>query len=228
MIGAQKLTAQMRTLQLRRSGNSVALLAGVNLDQATVLEAPVRIEGNTHVHESRIGCYSYIGEGSFVSGADIGRFCSGARGLTLGASGHHLDRATTHTFPLLPDDGGFVDHPGLSVERLHIGHDVWIGCNAIILSGLTVGNGAVIAAGAVVTRDVPDYTIVAGVPARTIRLRCSESLASRLSALAWWEWPRDVLQENIGLFQEPLDDRVIDELERVPESIGDSHQPTSM
>lgn len=220
MMGTQRLGPLIRAWRLQKDGNNIGLFTGVDIDAATTLEAPVRVERDTYIRESRIGCYSYIGVGSFVLSADIGKFCSGARGLTLGASGHHLDRATTHTFPWLPVDGGFVDRPGLLVERVHIGHDVWIGCNAIILSGLRIGNGAVIGAGAVVTRDVPDYAVVGGIPAKTIRLRYTGELAARLSALSWWEWPHEVVRENVGLFQLPLDGQVVQRLERVAESIS--------
>jgi virginiamycin A acetyltransferase len=219
VLGGLRLAAAIRAVRLRREGNNIKLFAGVDIDAVTELETPVRVERNTVVHASRIGCYSYIGERSFVLAADIGRFCSGAQGVILGASGHPLDRVTTHTFPWHPADGGFVDSTGLSVERLRIGHDVWVGCNAVVLSGITVGNGAVIAAGAVVTRDVPDYAIVAGVPARLIRFRYSELLLTPLKALSWWEWPDEVLRKHVSLFQAPLNKHVIEELQRVAETI---------
>jgi acetyltransferase-like isoleucine patch superfamily enzyme len=210
----------VRTRRLAYNGNDIGWFAGVDIDKMTTLEAPVRLERNTCIRDSRIGRYSYIGQKSIVMVADIGRFCSGAWGLTLGASAHHLDRATTHTFPWLPVDGGFVEQPGLSVERLNIGHDVWIGCNAVILSGITIGNGAVIAAGAVVTSDVPDYAVVGGIPAKTIRFRYREPLAGRLGALAWWYWPDNVLRRNIELFQKPLDEQVVEKLEHVAASLS--------
>ncbi len=215
MWGASRLAAFSRLWHLRREGNSASFFAGVDVDAETVLDPPVRIERHTRIRESHIGRYTYIGEGSTLLAAHVGRFCSSAWGVTLGASAHHLDRATTHTFPWLPIDGGFVDRPGISVEPLHVGHDVWIGCNAVVLSGLTVGHGAVIAAGAVVTSDVSAYAVVAGVPAKTVRLRYSEQLASRLSALLWWEWPDEVLRRNVKLFQSPLDESVIEEARRV-------------
>jgi virginiamycin A acetyltransferase len=224
MIGASRLVENTRLWHLRRQGNGIRFLTGVELDAATVLEPPVRIGRHTRIRESLIGSYTYIGDGSTLLAARVGRFCSGAWGVTLGASAHHLDRATTHTFPWLPIDGGFVDDPGISVEPLYVGHDVWIGCNAVVLSGLRVGDGAAIAAGAVVTSDVPAYAVVAGVPARIVRLRYSEQLVSRLSALLWWEWPDEVLRKNVKLFQAPLDERVIEELEGVAASLKDDRQ----
>jgi virginiamycin A acetyltransferase len=219
MIGIKRLAEEERLWKRKREGNRIRLFVGTEVDDATVLESPVRIGRHTMVCDSHIGRYSYIGEGSVVHAAVVGRFCSGAWGVTLGASAHHLDRATTHTFPWNAIDGGFVRERGLVPEPVNIGHDVWIGCNAIVLSGVTVGNGAVIGAGALVINDVPDYTIVVGSPARAIRLRYDEPLITRLNALAWWNWPRNVLRENIGCFQAPFDEKVLNELECVAESL---------
>lgn len=227
MLGTSRFVSNARLWQLRRQGNRTRPFTGIDLDATTVLEPPVRIGRQTRIRESYIGRYTYIGEGSTVLAAHVGRFCSGAWGITLGASAHHLDRATTHTFPWLPIDGGFVDRPGISVEPLYMGHDVWIGCNAVILSGLTVGHGAAIAAGAVVTSDVADYAVVAGVPAKTVRLRYSEQLASRLSALCWWDWPDEVLRRTVNLFRAPLDERVIGELESVAVELKASQQTSA-
>jgi carbonic anhydrase/acetyltransferase-like protein (isoleucine patch superfamily) len=78
---------------------------------------------------------------------------------------------------------------------------VWIGHGAIVLPGVTVGDGAVVAAGAVVTRNVEPYTIVAGVPARPIKRRFEPALAARLQALAWWDWPHDMLEASVEDFR---------------------------
>jgi virginiamycin A acetyltransferase len=220
MIGRDRFADNARLWRLRRRGNTMRMFAGVDIDAATVLEAPVRVGPYTRVTESQIGSYTYFGNGCTLLGVNVGRFCSGAWGVTLGASGHHLDCATTHTFPWLPVDGGFVAEPGMSVSPLHVGHDVWLGCNAVVLSGLTVGHGAAVAAGAIVVHDVPDYAVVAGVPARVVRLRFDESLVERLLTVGWWNWPITVLRENLALFQEPLNAEVMDALERVAESLS--------
>ncbi len=85
-----------------------------------------------------------------------------------------------------------------SIERVEIGHDVWIGHGAIILPDVKIGHGAVVAAGAVVTRDVEPYAIVAGVPAQFLRWRFAPEVGSRIIALAWWDWDHERLAEAIG------------------------------
>ena len=82
-----------------------------------------------------------------------------------------------------------------------VGNDVWIGYEAVILAGVTIGDGAVVAARAVVTRDVPPYTIVGGVPARPIRRRFGKETISRLLALRWWDWPPERIARNLAAIQ---------------------------
>ena len=89
------------------------------------------------------------------------------------------------------------DHKGDIV----VGNDVWIGYEAVILAGVTIGDGAVVGARAVVTRDVPPYTIVGGVPAKPIRRRFDGGVIERLSALRWWDWPVERIAANLEAIQ---------------------------
>ena len=89
------------------------------------------------------------------------------------------------------------DHKGDIV----IGNDVWIGYEAVVMAGVTIGDGAIIGARAVVTKDVPPYTIVGGVPAREIRRRFSDDVIARLLELKWWDWPAEQIQRNIKNIQ---------------------------
>lgn len=82
-----------------------------------------------------------------------------------------------------------------------IGNDVWIGYEAVILAGVTVGDGAIIGARAVVTKDVPPYTIVGGVPAKTIRKRFSDDVISKLLKMKWWDWPEETIKRHISDIQ---------------------------
>ena len=137
----------------------------------------------------------------------IGRFCSIACGAKfLFTSGNHTMRSlSNYTFPI------FFDAWGLDAKDIRdawdnkgdiiVGNDVWIGYEAVILSGVTIGDGAIIGTRAVVTKDVPPYTIVGGVPARPIRRRFDADTIARLEALRWWDWTPDKIQRSISAIQ---------------------------
>lgn len=122
----------------------------------------------------------------------IGKFCSIAHGASfvLNGGNHFADRLSTFPFPIFgeafgaPDPGPWPNKGGIT-----IGHDVWIGWDATILPGVTVGDGAIIAAKAVVASDVPPYAIVAGNPAKVVKYRLPEADIARMLELAWWDWP---------------------------------------
>ena len=125
----------------------------------------------------------------------IGRFCSiacGAKFLFTSAN-HSLSSLSTYPFPLFYEEWGQPWHQLTQAWEnrgdISIGNDVWIGYEAVILSGVTIGDGAIVAARSVVTRDVPPYTIVGGVPARPIRKRYDQASIDQLLALRWWDWP---------------------------------------
>lgn len=137
----------------------------------------------------------------------IGKFCSiacGAKFLFTSAN-HTMRSLSTYPFPL------FFEAWGLEKSRVTdawdnrgdivVGNDVWIGYEAVILSGVTIGDGAIIGARAVVTRDVPPYTIVGGVPAKPIRPRFDPEATAALLELRWWDWPRERIRRNLPAIQ---------------------------
>lgn len=125
----------------------------------------------------------------------IGKFCSIACGtkFLFNCANHTLRSLSTYTFPLFYEEWGLERADVASAwdnkGDIVIGNDVWIGFEAVIMAGVHVGDGAIIAARAVVTKDVPPYTIVGGAPARPIRKRFDEETIRRLEALRWWDWP---------------------------------------
>lgn len=129
----------------------------------------------------------------------VGAFCSVAQGvLFLCRSAHRMDLVSTRQLAtyLAKIDG--IDD--LTTKGpIVIGHDVWIGARAIIMSGVTIGNGAVIGAGSIVTQDIPPYAVAAGNPARVIRYRFSADVIERIQASQWWNWSDDEIRENIKL-----------------------------
>lgn len=120
----------------------------------------------------------------------IGSYTSIAENVEIFLGGHHRsDWVTTYPFPAMIEEAGQVPDYAVSRGDVVIGSDVWLCTNSIILSGVTVGHGAVVAAGAVVSRDVAPYSIVAGNPARHIRWRFDPEVCAALLQAAWWEWP---------------------------------------
>ena len=163
--------------------------------------------GDTAIEYSEIGDYSYLGPGCMVADAKIGKFCAIAAQVRIGAPNHPLDRPSQHRFTYCPeyynadterDHAFFRDR---RADRVVIGNDVWIGHAVIVMPGVTVGDGAVLAAGAVVTRDVAPYTIVGGVPAKPIRERFNRDIAAQLSRIAWWNWPSETIFQRLPEFQ---------------------------
>jgi acetyltransferase-like isoleucine patch superfamily enzyme len=158
----------------------------------------------SRVSHSVLGRYTSIGRSTKVTHADIGSFCSISWDVTINAVLHPMDRLTTNAFAYVPEVGGFVGERTQRHERVQIGNDVWIGAQAIIMPGVRIGDGAVIGAGSIVTRDVEAYEVVAGNPAKTLRWRFDEELRDELLKLRWWDWSDDEIGENIRFFQKPL------------------------
>ncbi|AMJ63480.1 chloramphenicol acetyltransferase [Bosea sp. PAMC 26642] len=141
----------------------------------------------------------------------IGRYGSIADGVEILLGGNHrLDWITTYPFPALPriwPEAAGRDGSHASNGDVAIGHDVWLGSQCLILSGVTIGHGAVVAARAVVTRDVPPFAIVAGNPARIVRYRMSEEAIAELLAKRWWDLPDTEIRRLIPvLTSDKVDD----------------------
>ncbi|WP_416187296.1 CatB-related O-acetyltransferase [Hydrocarboniphaga sp.] len=173
-----------------------------------------------------IGRYTYGDPQILFAGSGakltIGAFCSIAKDVKLVLGGEHrTDWITTYPFMrVLKNARHFTGHPKTKGD-IHIGNDVWIGRDATILSGIRIGNGAVIAAGSLVVRDVPAYTIVGGNPAKVIRARFTEQQITALEKIAWWEWNiEDITQELPTLLSSQIDELIARHL---PGSIEASH-----
>ena len=137
----------------------------------------------------------------------IGKFCSIACGakFIFNSANHTLSSVSTYPFPI------FFEEWGLNIKDVAaawdnkgdiiIGNDVWIGYEAVIMAGVTVGDGAIIGTRAVVTKDVPPYTIVGGVPAKPIRQRFDNDTLDELLKIRWWDWPEEKIARNIQAIQ---------------------------
>jgi acetyltransferase-like isoleucine patch superfamily enzyme len=136
----------------------------------------------------------------------IGKFCSFANGIEILLGGNHrVDWVTTYPFSAIsdwPEAAQIAGHPATKGNVI-IGNDVWVGYKATILSGVTVGDGAVIGTNALVTRDVSPYAIVGGNPARTIRMRFSDDVIEQLLKVRWWDWDLQRIRRHIPLLLQP-------------------------
>jgi acetyltransferase-like isoleucine patch superfamily enzyme len=156
-----------------------------------------------------IGRHSYIQKHSRIFNAAIGRFCSIASGVSIAPGIHKTDRVSTHPVFYIyntPLTKKFAAKDAFEIsQKVNIGHDVWIGENAIIIDGVSIGSGAIIAAGAIVNKDVAPYSIVGGVPAKVLKYRFDEQTINALMKMEWWNYSDEWLEANHLLFANPKD-----------------------
>jgi virginiamycin A acetyltransferase len=140
----------------------------------------------------------------------IGKFCSIACGakFVFNCANHALGSLSTYTFPLFYEEWGLdradVARAWDNKGDIVVGNDVWIGYEAVIMAGVHIGDGAIIGARAVVTKDVEPYSIVGGVPAREIRKRFDEQTVAKLQAMRWWDWPEEKIRKNLPNLTEKI------------------------
>lgn len=167
----------------------------------------IAIGQGSRVAYTTFGDYSYCDRLCDIANAEIGKFTNIASFVRIGATDHPLDRASLHHFMYRSADyWEDAEHDAAwfakrRARQVRIGHDTWIGHNAQIKPEVEIGHGAVVASGAVVTKSVAPYTIVAGLPATPIRRRQPEELAERLIALAWWDWGHATLRDALDDFR---------------------------
>ncbi|MEM8851568.1 MAG: chloramphenicol acetyltransferase [Pseudomonadota bacterium] len=169
--------------------------------------AYVEIGRGSRVAHSHLGDYSYCDRYADIANARIGKFANIAAHARIGATDHPMEKASLHHFHYRSADywdDAEHDHAWFAHRQTRVatlGHDTWIGAGAQVKPEITIGHGAVVASGAVVTKDVPPYWIVAGVPAKPIRERLPARIAERLMALEWWDWSHDKLRETLNDFR---------------------------
>lgn len=179
----------------------------------------VDIQRYAMIYHTQIGDFTYTGRNFTSWHATIGKYCSVSWNVSIGGANHDYSRLSQHAM-LYAKQFGFLKADGEPLyerftEACCIGNDVWIGCNAVICRGVEIGDGAVVAAGAIVTKNVEPYTIVAGVPARVIKRRCSKNLAEKLVMLKWWNLPTKIIKDNLNLFGEKINEEAVELLEKI-------------
>lgn len=191
----------------------LALKLGIRPDPGSLVESRIAEQlgiltlgkhsyGNPSIRHSRGDCQSVT----------IGNYCSIALGVEIFIGGNHpVEWVSTFPFRIrFGLEGAYEDGSPGSNGDVSIGHDVWIGVRATILSGVTINHGAVIAAGSVVTKDVPAFTIVGGNPATEIRRRFTDSQIEALLDIEWWNWSTEAVIESVSLLSSDSIDVFID------------------
>lgn len=181
-----------------------------------------KIEKYNHLYNSKIGDYSYTGPYTVMMHCEIGKYNAISWGVSLGGAEHDYERVTNHAFLYNPYfEISMKDQ--VAYDRFekpcYIGNDVWIGCNATILRGVSIGDGAVIAANAVVHKDVPPYSIVGGVPAKVLKYRFSEEIIKNLLDIKWWDLPPSVIKTNRNIFKQKITLDTIRDLKLIKQNL---------
>jgi len=183
---------QYRDQENKRRFKTSVIDSGCCIDSSSEIGENSHILSHCIINGSKIGNYSYISQRSLIQNTTIGNYCCISHEVICGLGRHPLEmfsvsplfyrNKNTFGLQIVEDRTDFHDY--LPIE---IGNDIWIGARAIILDGVIIGDGAVIACGSVVTKDVPPYAIVAGVPAKVIKFRASDVLAEQWIQSEWWK-----------------------------------------
>lgn len=172
-------------------------------------------------HEEKNNPYAVIGRYTYgvtfeslygcglKSPFEIGSFCSIGENVTFMCRAHHPTHIAS-TFPFETRFEGGPSDPDIYIGKtgIIIGNDVWMGRGAVVMPAVTIGTGAIVGAGAIVTKDIPPYAIVGGVPAKIIRYRSSAEVIDSMLKIAWWGWSDEKIRENMDSFGLPIEDFV--------------------
>ncbi len=173
------------------------------------------------LRNSKVDAYSFVGPNCNLLNATIGKFCSISKNINIGAPIHPTDLVSTSPIFYRPLNGTGSTFTQVQTfndnsKPVIIENDVWIGMNSTILGGVTISNGSIIGAHSIVTKDVPPYAIVAGVPARIIKYRFTEDIIKELLSLQWWNMQTDTLlnPKTLSLFSQKPDKIILSKLKK--------------
>lgn len=190
-------TGDKQTVYLKNAITDPAITVGDYTMYNDFVNDPVGFEKNNVLYHYPINRDRLI----------IGKFCSIACGakFLFNSANHTLSSLSTYPFPLFFEEWGLekrnVAESWDNKGDIVLGNDVWIGYEAVIMAGVTIGDGAIIGARAVVTKDVPPYTVAGGIPAKPIKKRYPEETIAALSELKWWDWPENRIAQNLHAIQ---------------------------
>ena len=205
-LGERTVVKENTALYFTKTGKEVIVgkntfLSGCSLEDYAV------IHDNVTLTSTRIGRRSYISSKSVLNNCAVGKFSSIGMELFAGGGKHPTSFVSTYPAFYSKSNAGclvsFVtDNLFEEYSPIVIGNDVWIGARVIIMDGVRIGNGAIVAAGAVVSKDVPDYAIVGGVPAKIIRYRFEPGEIDFLKSLSWWDKDEEWIKEHSMYFRD--------------------------
>jgi acetyltransferase-like isoleucine patch superfamily enzyme len=201
--------------ELERNGLKTTHVKLESIGRDLTIETPVSISNSIFSGKCDIGYLSYARDNGQFSNVSIGRYCSIAPNVVIGGGQHPLNWLSSHPFVY---DGSkifkkFEEYNSISQKnsintkkikvRVSIGNDVWIGEGATIKQGITIGDGAVIGTRSVVTKDIPPYAVVAGVPAKIIKYRFDEDTIKRMLKVNWWNYDLSTLADQL-VYPDPV------------------------
>jgi acetyltransferase-like isoleucine patch superfamily enzyme len=167
-----------------------------------------KIESGSNIVNTTMNKHSFCGYNCEIANAEIGSFCSIANGVVIGGGIHPYSWVSMSPAFYEGRDSikkKYSKHSRQQIKKTIIGHDVWIGQNALIKQGVNIGTGAVIGMGAIVTRDVEPYTIVGGNPAKVIKTRFNEEIINSLLESKWWTFEEEILKDYAKHFKNPIE-----------------------
>ena len=199
--------------------------SGVSIGDDTTIERcvlgdHVAINRRSYINDSVIGAYSYAGINTTMNFTRLGKYCSLARNVDIGGFDHDYKKVTTMPLFRFQQMKNTAKPATAHDELCEIGNDVWIAAGAQVLHKVKIGDGAIVGGGAVVTKDVPPYAIVAGVPAKIIKYRFDPETISQLLEIRWWDWPEHIVEENISwLTGEDVNQETLEKMRQIAAGI---------
>lgn len=185
-----------------------------SLIRNSVLDNKVEIGRRNTIDHANIGKATYTGEFCVAKYCSIGKYCAISWNVSIGGANHEINLLAVTPLNRIMDQPA-KEYPSFIEETVRIGNDVWIAAGAHILRNVKIGDGAVIAANAVVTKDVPPYSVVGGVPAKVLYYRFSNEVIEQLLKIKWWDWSDEKIAKAKPLFQREVSMDLVRELKEL-------------